>query len=288
MITTLRSLLQHAEKHNCAVLAPDFHSLVIARAFMEQAEEMSAPLILSYVVGFKPIMDVRQYRDFIAIVRKEIEQFSVPVCLHLDHAEHLEDIREAIDLGFTSVMIDASTKPYQENIALTQQTVELARSHQVSVEAELGTITSGDDYVHQSKAQAFFTDPDQAADFVNQTEIDALAVSIGNVHGAYHGEPMIDFERLTALDRQVQVPLVLHGTSGIGSDNLKKAIGLGIRKINLYTDIIREMHANMLSALSNSLTDTFAVVNAQRAGAQQVLTEYINLLGDFQLDKFQK
>jgi len=287
MITTLKSLLQHAEKYNCAVLAPDFHSLFVMQALLEQAEDMDAPLILSYVVGFKSIMDVCRYQDFISIVRNEIEQGSIPVCLHLDHAEKLDDIREAIDLGFTSVMIDASTKSFQENIVLTQKTIELARPYQVSVEAELGTITSGDDYLHNNQAQAFFTDPDQASDFVNQTNIDALAVSIGNVHGAYHGESMIDFERLAVFDRLVPVPLVLHGTSGIGGDNLKKAIGLGIRKINLFTDIIHEMHAKMQSALSESLTDTFAVVNAQKAGVQQVVADYLELCNDFHLDQFQ-
>jgi len=288
MITTLKSLLQHAENHNSAVLAPDFHSLFVMRAFLEQAEEMRAPLILSYVVGFKPIMEMRQYKDYINIIRKEIEQLSIPVCLHLDHAENLRDIQEAIDVGFTSVMIDASTKPFQQNIALTQKTVELARPHQVSVEAELGTILSSEDYVHQTETTAFFTNPYQAADFVEQTKIDALAVSIGNVHGAYRGEPNIDFERLAELNRVVPVPLVMHGTSGIGSDNLKQAISLGIRKINLYTDIIREMHTRMQIALSGSLTDTLSIVKAQQAGAQHVLAEYIQLAGDFHLDEFQE
>ena len=279
MLVTLDYLLKLAEQKNCAILAPDFTTLGVARAMIEQAEEIRVPLILSFSVGFKSIIDVSSYRRFIEIVRSEIEQASVPICLHLDHATSLEDIREAVDVGYTSVMIDASAESWEVNIERTLKTVEMARPLGISVESELGTITSGEGYYKQDSPEAFFTDPELAEEFVRLTKIDALAVSIGNVHGAYQGEPQIDFARLEELERRVEVPLVLHGTSGIGAENLERAVHMGIRKINLYSDIIYRMHANMLGVLQTTLMDPVSLIQVQSAGVKSVIVEYANLLG---------
>ncbi len=245
MRLSLAQILTQAEEGKYAVIAPDFTSLSMAKAIIETAEEVNSPLILSYSTMFKPMMDVKRYDKFIQIVRDEIEAASVPNCLHLDHASSLDDIREAVEVGFCSVMIDASVEPWEKNLEKTLQAVDIAHPQGVSVESELGQVMMGVGYYKQKKVDALFNDPEKAREFVELTGIDALAVAIGNVHGAYQGKPEIDFDRLKKIDQQVTVPLVLHGSSGIGEKNIIKAVRLGIRKINLYSEIINSVHSNL-------------------------------------------
>ena len=275
MYVSLAQILRDANQAGYAVIAPDFTSLSMAKAMIETAEEVNAPLILSYSTLFKPIMDVRRYDTFIQIVRDEIQAASIPICLHLDHAESLEDIREAVEVGFCSVMIDASTEPWEINIEKTLQAVEIAHPQGVSVESELGQIMMGEGYYKQDDVDSLFTDPEKAREFVNLTEIDALAISIGNVHGAYQGKPKIDFARLNKINQLVSIPLVLHGSSGIGEDNLVKAIGLGIRKINLYSEIMNTVHKNLSLALQNDFGNPVKLCQARERGIKTTLKAYL-------------
>ena len=275
MYVSLAQILRDANQAGYAVIAPDFTSLSMAKAMIETAEEVNAPLILSYSTLFKPIMDVRRYDTFIQIVPDEIQAASIPICLHLDHAESLEDIREAVGVGFCSVMIDASTEPWEINIEKTLQAVEIAHPQGVSVESELGQIMMGEGYYKQDDVDSLFTDPEKAREFVNLTEIDALAISIGNVHGAYQGKPKIDFARLNKINQLVSIPLVLHGSSGIGEDNLVKAIGLGIRKINLYSEIMNSVHKNLSLALQNDFGNPVKLCQARERGIKTTLKAYL-------------
>lgn len=275
----MRQILGKAEEGSYAVIAPDFTSLSMAKAIIETAEELGAPLILSYSTLFKPIRDVQRYDRFIQIVREEIESASIPICLHLDHAVELDEIKEAVDLGFCSVMMDASAESWELNLEKTRKTVAIARPQGVSVEAELGQIMYGDGYYKQDRVETLFTDPEKAEEFVMLTEIDALAVSIGNVHGAYRGEPRIDFERLGQINARVQVPLVLHGSSGIGEKNLARSIELGIRKINLYSEIIHTVHKHLQVALGEHFGNAVELCLARQAGVKEVLHKYIRLSG---------
>lgn len=278
MLTNLKSLLEKAEQAHCAVLAPDFTSLRVARAMIQEAEALEVPLILSYSNAFRSIMDISDYPTFVHLIRKEVERASVPICLHLDHGGTLEEIQEAIQVGFSSVMLDASQDPWQENVGKTQETVALARPHGVSVEAELGQIGSGEGYFTQTEREPFFTDPEKAQEFAELTGVDALAVSIGNVHGRYQGEANLDYQRLEQLNRSVPVPLVLHGTSGLKTTDLQRAVGLGIRKINLYSDIVYAMHSEMAEVLSQTLSDPVQVIEAQQRGVKKVIRHYINVM----------
>ena len=275
MYVSLAQILRDANQAGYAVIAPDFTSLSMAKAMIETAEEVNAPLILSYSTLFKPIMDVRRYDTFIQIVRDEIQAASIPICLHLDHAESLEDIREAVEVGFCSVMLDASTEPWEINIEKTLQAVEIAHPQGVSVESELGQIMMGEGYYKQDDVDSLFTDPEKAREFVNLTGIDALAISIGNVHGAYQGKPKIDFARLNKINQLVSIPLVLHGSSGIGEDNLVKAIGLGIRKINLYSEIMNSVHKNLSLALQNDFGNPVKLCQARERGIKTTLKAYL-------------
>lgn len=279
MPATLTELLKDAESNGYAIVAPDFTSLFAARIMIQEAERLEAPLILSFAPALKPLIELSSFERYIRVVLDEIEQAKTPICLHLDHASSLEEIKEAIDVGFTSVMMDASLEDWERNLELTQKAVELARPAGVSVEAELGQVSTGSDYFVEQEVVEHLTDPQEAREFVQQTGIDALAVAIGNQHGAYRGEPQLDFERLAALQREARVPLVLHGSSGIPEADLKQAIDLGIRKINLFSEIIASAHQGMLSALQEGLSDPFAVQAAQAAGITSVLSRFIAISG---------
>jgi fructose-bisphosphate aldolase class II len=223
--------------------------------------------------------DLSDYGRFIHSLRAEIENVRVPVCLHLDHATDLDDISEAIDVGFTSVMIDASQESYEENVARTLKTIALTRFASVSVEAELGHVGSGEDYFNPNGLSGFLTDPAKAVEFVKECEIDALAVSFGNVHGAYKGEPNLDYHRLQELNEQIQIPLVLHGTSGLSNDAIKKTINLGIRKINLYTDIISAYMQRSRMELLHPGSNPITVAAAQAEGVVDVFKHYLSISG---------
>jgi ketose-bisphosphate aldolase len=209
----------------------------------------------------------------------EIEDASVPICLHLDHATTIADIKEAVEVGYCSVMIDASTEPWEINLERTLEAVDIAHPHGVSVESELGQIMLGDGYYKQDQVDSLFTDPEKAAEFVELTGIDALAISIGNVHGAYRGEPKIDFLRLKQIRELVEVPLVLHGSSGIGEDNLVKAIQLGIRKINLYSEMVNSAHANLKESLKEDFGDPLKLCQARAKGVKEALSAYLEISG---------
>ena len=279
MRSSLVKILQEADRGGYAVIAPDFTSLSMAKAMIATAEELRAPLILSYSTLFKPIMEVKRYDRFIQIVLDEIDDASIPICLHLDHAETVDDIREAVDVGFCSVMIDASRETWEVNLERTIETVMIAHPQGVSVESELGQIMLGDGYYKTNQVDALFTDPEKAQEFVELTGIDALAVSIGNVHGAYRGEPRIDFPRLEQINRLVDVPLVLHGSSGIGEENISRAIQMGIRKINLYSEMIHSAHTNLKQSLEDDFGNPLKLCQARARGVKEPLSEYIQVSG---------
>lgn len=279
MRASLAEILQAADRGGYAVIAPDFTSLSMAKSMIQAAEEVNAPLILSYSTLFKPIMDVRRYDRFIQIVLDEIGDAAIPICLHLDHADSVEDIREAVNVGFCSVMIDASGESWEVNLERTIQTVDIAHPHGVSVESELGQIMLGEGYYKQDQVEALFTDPDKACEFVKLTGIDALAISIGNVHGAYQGEPMIDFERLERINQLVNIPLVLHGSSGIGEKNIVKAVQMGIRKINLYSEIVHSAHEGLQRSLQENFGNPIKLCQARSEGIKTALLSYLRISG---------
>jgi fructose-bisphosphate aldolase class II len=279
MLVTLAEILQDADSRGYAVIAPDFPTIQVANSLLKRAEELQAPLALSFSPSLKPATGVSDYAHFIRIVREFASQAKIPVALHLDHAYEIEDIREAIDLGFTSVMIDASSEPWDVNVSRTQEVVRLAHAVGVSVESELGHVGTGGKYLTKDKNRALLTDPEQAAEFVRLTGIDALAVAIGTIHGEYQGEPHLDFERLQKLDALVSVPLVLHGSSGTGEQNLRRTIATGIRKINVYSDLMKALHAGLSEVWHNPASTPIEITEAQDAAVKKIMDEYLGLSG---------
>jgi fructose-bisphosphate aldolase class II len=279
MLVSLKDLLSEAERGHYAVIAPDFPTLEVADALLRCAEQHNAPLALSFSPSLKNYTGVTDFPHFIRMIREMAVQANIPVALHLDHAYRMEDIEEAIRLGFTSVMIDASTEPWEVNVARTRQVVELAHPLGISVEAELGHVGNSGRYLTADSQQGWLTDPQEAAEFVQLTGIDALAVAIGTVHGLFAGEPNLDFERLQSIRERVSIPLVLHGSSGTGEQKLKRCVELGIRKINVYSDLMKVITQGARGLLADSEADPLDFIGELRNAMNRVLSEYLVVSG---------
>lgn len=227
-------MLQTARKNGYAVVALNVHTLEMLQAAAEAAEETESPLILQTTAGTVKHLGP-EYLAAAATVAAN--QCSVPIALHLDHCSDFNLIVRCIRAGYTSVMIDASHQPFEENVRLTAKVVEVAAAAGVNVEAELGKVGGVEDDLVVSEQDALLADPDDCARFVEQTGVHTLAPAIGTAHGLYRGEPRIDFERISRIAAKVDVPLVLHGGSGIPEEQLKRCISLGMAKINVATEL---------------------------------------------------
>lgn len=233
-LATMKDMLKEARKKGYAVGAFEFWSYDSARVIVKAAEQRNMPVILQVGHFERDYMD--GYRNAYRIANMAADLVHVPVALHLDHAEEYGEVLTALEAGFTSVMIDASAKPFEENVYLTKEVVKTASCYGASVEAELGQLLGNEGNV-SSDASAL-TDPDSAAEFVEKTGIDALAVAIGTAHGFYKSEPHIDIERLEKIAAKVDIPLVLHGGSGTPREAVSQAIKRGISKVNICTEFI--------------------------------------------------
>jgi len=232
MLTTLKEVLTHARENQYAVPAFDCMEDVMVRAILETAEAHKAPVIL---MCLEPDLQGSGWTYLPGLIKAVADHHSIPLVLHLDHADNLDLIRSAVDCGFSSVMFDGSSLPFEENVRLTREAVEIAHPHGVSVEAELGHV-GGMDLEATNRRESVLTEADEVARFVEQTGVDALAVSIGTAHGVYDSLPTLNIERLRELDAASPVPLVLHGGSGTPDEQIQDAIRNGICKLNIYAD----------------------------------------------------
>lgn len=229
-----KELLLHAQKNGYAVPAFNCHNLETIQVIVETANELRSPVI---VAGTPGTFDYAG-RDYIqSIVETAAKKYNIPIVLHLDHHTKIEDIEASLKLGTKSVMIDASHHSYDENIAIVKKVVELAHKFDATVEAELGILGGQEDDLVVNEKDSKYTNPQQAVDFVKKTGIDSLAVAIGTAHGLYKEDPKLDFERLKEIRSLVTIPLVLHGASGVPEEAVKKAISLGITKVNIATEL---------------------------------------------------
>lgn len=233
-LVNTKNMLEDAKKNKYAVGAFNIHNLETLKAVVKAAHDMRAPLILQTTPG--TIKHAGE--DYIAAMAKiASEKYDIPIALHLDHGNSFELVVKCIKAGYTSVMIDGSMLPYEENIALTRKVVEVAHAAGVTVEAELGSIVGVEDEMYVNEDERAFTDPERAVDFVEKTGIDSLAIAIGTAHGMYKGKVKLDFERLREIANLVEIPLVLHGASGVPAELVKRAIELGICKLNIATEL---------------------------------------------------
>lgn len=234
-LVSLAAVLQPAQQQNYAVGAFNFNGIEDARGILDAAEALRSPVILMTSINAVSYMGGPE--AVAGYISGLSELYTVPVVLHLDHAEDYDFICHCVDAGYSSVMIDASKLPYEENIFLTRRVAEYAHSHGVSVEAELGCLGGREENISVSDREAALTEPQEVPEFVARTGIDALAVAIGTQHGFYKAEPKLDFERLKRIRSLTSLPLVLHGGTGISDADFNLAIDCGMSKINVGTEL---------------------------------------------------
>lgn len=273
MLVSMKSILDKAKDGGYAVAAPNVFDQHTVTACLQAAEEEKSPIIIDFA---EPVGDITIFAKCTLPLMRDC---AVPVAVNLDHGHSYEIAMKAIRAGFTSVMVDRSTLPYEENVKQVKEITRIAHISGVSVEAELGRLVQ----INQDAKDEtlFLTDPEEAKRFVEETGIDCLAVAIGTSHGPYKGKPFLDIDRLAKVRDKVDVPLVLHGGSFTGDDNLRKAVKNGICKINLATDIftsgVQALRA-YLDENPNTNWDTwFKATAAATEGYKNALRRYMRL-----------
>ncbi len=299
MLANLKSVLAKANKKNYAVGAFNINDLEILEAIISAAEKQKSPVIVQTTEG---AIEYAGVEELCAMMRTAAKMAKVPVVIHLDHGKDLKLIKKCIDIGYTSVMFDGSHYDYETNVKLTKKVVGWAHKKGVSVEAELGTIGGAEDKV--SSRQIILTDPKVAVDFVKRTGVDALAIAIGTSHGAYKfaGKAKLDIKRLKEIKKKLNMPLVLHGASGVPKEIVKKAtkyggkfgamegvpesqiklaVKNGINKINTDTDLRLAFTAGVREVLSKEkgVFDPRKILGPAKVEIQKVVEHRMKLFG---------
>lgn len=233
LISTKQMLLK-AQEEGYSIPAFNIHNLETIQVVLQAASDLKSPVILAATPS---TVKYAGEEYLLAIIEKASEINNIPVTFHLDHHENVDDIKRIIALGCKSVMIDASKHEFKENVEIVKDIVDFAHSYGATVEAELGKLGGVEDDLIVDEKDSFLTDPNEAVEFVKLTGVDSLAVAIGTAHGLYKSEPKLDFDRLEKIRSMVDVPLVLHGASGVPYDAVQKATDLGICKVNIATEL---------------------------------------------------
>lgn len=278
MLVTGKAILEHAHENGYAVGAFNVNNMEQVHAIIEAAEETRSPVIIQASQGGLKYAGVEYIA---AMVKAAADKSTVPVALHLDHGTDFKQIMMCLRNGFTSVMIDGSHYELEENIKKTRQIVEMAHAIGVSVEAELGKIGGTEDDISVDEKDATFTDPDEAERFVKETEVDYLAIAVGTAHGPYKGEPKIDFDRIKVIKERLNMPLVLHGSSGVPEESIKKAVSLGINKINIDTDIRMAFHKAVKEFIKENpdVYDPRKILEPARKEMKNVIVDKMRMFG---------
>ncbi|MBV7392028.1 class II fructose-bisphosphate aldolase [Enterococcus alishanensis] len=272
MLANIKYWEETAQENGFAIPHFNVWNAEMLMGVIEAAEETKAPIIISFGTGF---IGNTIFEEFAPMMVSMAKNASVPVITHWDHGRSLEIVQNAYNYGMNSVMRDASAEPLEENIRLTKEVVDYFHPLGIPVEAELGHV--GNETVYEEALSAYqYTNPDEAAEFVNRTGCDSLAVAIGNVHGEYSSDPKIAFDVLKKVRELVDVPIVLHGASCIGDEDIKKAISLGVSKINIHTELCL---AAMDAVRESSDKSFLELERAVRGAVKQRAKEKILLFG---------
>lgn len=275
MLINMKALLKVAQENQFGVGAFNIASAEFARLVIEVAESLDSPVILEV----HPDEHAFVGDSFIAYLRELAVNASVPVVIHQDHGQTLEHILTAIRTGYTSVMIDASGLPFEENIALTREITAIAHKVNVSVEAELGTIGVAEGSAEGGHSEILYTDPDQAERFARETGVDTLAVAIGTSHGLYPvgKQPVLDIDRLKAINQRLSIPLVLHGGSGNKDSEVAESIKYGVGKINISSDMKKAFYVALQEELQSNGHEPSALYVRPMAAAKAVVEHKMRL-----------
>ena len=274
MLVNLNAVLVPARKDHYGVGLFNAVNLEMTNAIMDAAENLRAPVIMGTA---EILLGAADLREVAAMVKARAESSGIPVVLHYDHGLTFEKCMEAIQAGFTSVMYDCSTLPYEENVQKVAHMTEIAHAFGVTVEGELGHVGDNEGAGRLETPDDYFTVPSVAADYVKRTNVDALAIAVGNAHGDYKFPPKLDFERISEIAKVVDVPLVLHGGSGLSDDDFREAIERGIAKINIFTDINKAQVNGMQEGLKAGVNNAFDMTPYEVAAIRRVVEEKMRL-----------
>ncbi|EAD5841029.1 TPA: class II fructose-bisphosphate aldolase [Listeria innocua] len=278
MYVSMKGILKRANEGRYAVMAINCFNLETARAVIDAAQELRAPIIIDLLQDH--LTSHLGSRFLTRPIIKMAEEASVEVAINLDHGQDVAIVKQCLEDGFSSVMMDASSYPYEENVAITKKMVEFAETYNASVEAEVGNIgaVTGENYTNQ----AMYTDPKIAIDFANKTGIDALAISYGSSHGDYPEgfTPAFQFDIVREIKAATNMPLVLHGGSGCGEENILESIRLGINKINVGSDFMKAQVDKIKTNLEEKpMINYVDLISETITAGKEVVKYYIQLSG---------
>ena len=273
MLVNMIDMLAKAAAEGYGVGNFDVFNTELLKGVMEAAEEANAPVILAYGPPFEKYSPLKY---FAPAVKAWAADTDLPVVLHYDHGTSLEGCVHAVECGCNSIMIDASSKPFEENVKTVREVVDFCHPRGIPVEAELGHVGDEGEYSLENYG---YTDPVQAKEFVLRTGVDFLAVAIGNQHGVYTAEPKINYEVLQAVREAVDVPLVLHGASGIPAEDIRRCCREGITKINIHTDMLLETIATLKADLAAGEKSYHTMSAHHAAAVKKVAMEKMRLFG---------
>lgn len=277
-LVSMKEMLIKAREGHYAVGQFNINNLEWTEAILDEAQALNTPVILGVSEGAAKYMG--GWLVVSAMVKAYIKSknITIPVALHVDHGSSFEVVKAAIDAGFSSVMIDASHFPFEENIQITKKVVEYAHARGVSVEAELGRVGGQEDHV---VAETMYADPEECRVLVEKTGIDCLAPALGSVHGPYHGEPKLGFDEMAYINNLLKMPLVLHGGSGIPDDQLRKAIDRGTAKINVNTESQQAWTAIVREVLEKdkNVYDPRKIIGPGKEGIKNVVRAKCEVFG---------
>lgn len=276
MLVNIREMLDRAQKDQYGIGFFNAVNVEMARAVIETAEELHAPVIVGTAEVLLPAMSLERVAEYLIPMARKA---AVPVAVHYDHGLTFEKCMEAMKLGFSSIMYDCSTASYEENLDRVAGMVRICHAMGVTVEGELGHVGDNEGAGKLENPSDYYTDPAVAADFVRRTGVDALAVAVGNAHGDYRFPPKLDFERITAIREATGTPLVLHGGSGLSDDDFREAVRRGVCKINIFTDLDKAGKAGIEEGLKKGAASMMGLIPYEIEAMKEVVRNKIGLFG---------
>ena len=276
MLVNMKEMLEKAREGQYGIGFFNAVNVEMARAVVETAEELRAPVIVGTAEVLLPAMALERVAEYLVPMA---EKAAVPVAVHYDHGLTFDKCMEALKLGFSSVMYDCSTAAYGENLEKVAEMVRICHAMGATVEGELGHVGDNEGAGKLENPSDYYTDPATAADFVRKTGVDALAVAVGNAHGDYKFPPKLDFDRIAAIRDTAEVPLVLHGGSGLSDGDFREAVRRGVCKINIFTDLDKAGKAGVEKGLRAGAGSMMGLIPYEIEAMKEVVRNKIELFG---------
>ena len=276
MLVNMKELLVPAREGQYGIGFFNAVNIEMARAIIETAEELQSPVMIGTAESLLPVTELDRVAEYLIPMAQKAK---VPVCVHYDHGLTFERCMQALKLGFTSIMYDCSTSPYAENVEKVAEMVKICHAMNASAEGELGHVGNNAGPGKLKNPSDYYTDADMAADFVQKTGVDALAVAVGNAHGDYAFPPKLDFDRIRLIAKKTDLPLVLHGGSGLSDSDFCNAIQLGISKVNIFTDLNKAGEAGIEEGIAAGARKMTELIPYEIKAMKTVVSEKLHLFG---------